>query len=162
MFNVKYEAIGIIHTPYQDRASTPIQGCFNPEVSGTVEVFPQYAGGLTEISGFSHLILIYCFHLSDGYSLMPRPFLDNKDRGIFATRYCDRPNSIGLSIVRLEKVEENILTIREVDMVDGTPLLDIKPYVPDFDIRENVCRGWYEQASKIEIYKERKGIPLGQ
>ncbi len=161
MFKVTYEAIGVIHTPYPDRASTPIQGCFNPESRGEVEVFPEFADGLTEITGFSHIILIYCFHLSDSYSLISKPFLDNKDKGIFATRYCDRPNSIGLSVVRLEQVTGNILTIREADVIDGTPLLDIKPYVPDFDIREKAQRGWYEKASNMDIYEKRKGIPLG-
>ena len=144
---MKYEPIGIIHTPFRENKDTPIQGVFAPDSTGEVEVFPQYIDGLKDIAGFSHIILIYHFHLAEGYSLITRPFLDNEGKGIFSIRHFNRPNPIGISVVRLDNVEGNILTIGEVDIIDGTPLLDIKPYIPDFDVRHNVRKGWYERAS---------------
>ena len=159
MVLVTYEPIGIIHTLFKEQANTPIQGVFAPDSKGEVEVFPQYLDGLKDIAGFSHLILIYHFHLAEGYSLITKPFLDKESKGIFAIRYFKRPNNIGLSVVRLHAVKGNILEIGEIDIVDGTPLLDIKPYVPDFDNRLNVRTGWYRQASNRSQYEENKGVP---
>ena len=159
MIQVSYKSIGMIHTPYKEQGITPIQGIYAPDSRGEVEIFPQYVDGLKDIAGFSHLILIYHFHLSNGYSLLRKPFLDNEKKGIFAIRYFKRPNNIGLSVVRLYKVSGSILNVGEVDIVDGTPLLDIKPYVPDFDARDNVRNGWYEHASNRADYKRNKGIP---
>jgi tRNA-Thr(GGU) m(6)t(6)A37 methyltransferase TsaA len=156
---ISYEPIGIIHTPFKEQAGTPIQGAFAPDSKGEVEIYERYANGLKDVAGFSHLILIYHFHLAEGYSLTTKPFLDDESKGIFAIRHFNRPNHIGLSIVRLYAVRGNILDIGEVDIVDGTPLLDIKPYVPDFDNRPNVRNGWYEQASNRDEYKRNKGIP---
>ena len=158
MVQITYESIGVIHTPFKKQADTPIQGVFAPESKGRVEVFPQYVDGLKDIAGFSHLILIYHFHLAEGYSLTTRPFLDNESKGIFSIRHFNRPNHVGLSVVRLDKVKGSILEISEIDIVDGTPLLDIKPYMPDFDVRHNVRKGWYEDASNISEYKQRKGV----
>ena len=159
MVPVRYKPIGIIHTPFKEKKCTPIQGVFNPDSKGNVEVFPQYIDGLKNIDGFSHLILIYHFHLAESCSLITTPFLDNKGKGIFSIRHYNRPNPIGISVVRLDQVKDNILTISEVDIVDGTPLLDIKPYVPDFDIRHNVRKGWYENARNKSQYEKNKGIP---
>jgi tRNA-Thr(GGU) m(6)t(6)A37 methyltransferase TsaA len=159
MAQITYEPVGIIHTPFKEQSSTPIQGVFAPDSKGEVEVFPQYLEGLKDIAGFSHLILIYHFHLANGYSLLTKPFLDNESKGIFAIRHFKRPNNIGLSVVRLYAVRGNMLEIGEVDIVDGTPLLDIKPYVPDFDNRLNVRAGWYRQASNKSQYEENKGVP---
>lgn len=159
MAKVTCEPIGIIHTPFNDQASTPIQGVFAPDSTGEVEIFPQYVHGLKDIGGFSHLVLIYHFHLATGYSLLTKPFLDQESKGIFAIRHFKRPNHIGISIVRLDKVNGNLLEIGEVDMVDGTPLLDIKPYVPDFDNRLNVKNGWYEHAINKSEYEKNKGTP---
>ena len=158
MVPLKYEPIGIIHTPFREKKTTPIQGVFAPDSTGKVEVFPQYVNGLKDIAGFSHLILIYHFHLAEGYSLKTRPFLDNKSRGIFSIRHFNRPNPIGISVVRLDDVKGNILTVGEVDVIDGTPLLDIKPYMPDFDARQNVRKGWYEHASNMREYEQGKGV----
>jgi tRNA-Thr(GGU) m(6)t(6)A37 methyltransferase TsaA len=113
-----------------------------------VEVFPEFASGLQDLEEFSHIILLYAFHCSSGYSLQVKPFLDDQLRGLFATRHPCRPNPIGLSVVRLLAYRENILDIEGVDMLDGTPLLDIKPYVPDFDVRTDVRTGWYARRSK--------------
>ncbi|MBN1376668.1 MAG: tRNA (N6-threonylcarbamoyladenosine(37)-N6)-methyltransferase TrmO [Dehalococcoidia bacterium] len=159
MAKIKYEPIGIIYTPFKKQVNTPIQGVFAPDSKGEVEVFPQYVDGLKDISGFSHIILIYHFHLAEGYSLLAQPFLDKESKGIFAVRHFKRPNNIGLSVVRLYAVKGNLLEIGEVDIVDGTPLLDIKPYVPDFDNRLNVRTGWYKHASNRSEYEQSKGVP---
>ncbi|HLE50521.1 MAG TPA: tRNA (N6-threonylcarbamoyladenosine(37)-N6)-methyltransferase TrmO [Anaerolineales bacterium] len=139
--------IGILHSPFTDKNQTPIQST-RSQVSGYVEVFPEFAEGLKDLEGFSHIILLYIFHQSDGYTLQVKPFLDDRLRGLFATRHPCRPNPIGLSIVRLLTRRGNILDVEGVDMLDGTPLLDIKPFVPEFDVRTNVKTGWYAQRSK--------------
>jgi len=139
--------IGILHSPFTEKEGTPIQPTRSQAV-GKVEVYPEYADGLQDLEGFSHIILLYAFHCSSGYSLQVKPFLDDQLRGLFATRHPCRPNPIGLSIVRLLARHENILDIEGVDMLDGTPLLDIKPYVPEFDVRNNVKTGWYAKRSK--------------
>jgi len=139
--------IGVIHSPFTDKEKTPIQS-MRSHASGQVEVFPEFAGGLQDLEDFSHIILLYTFHCSSGYSLQIQPFLDDRLHGLFATRYPCRPNPIGLSVVRLVARQENILEIEGVDMLDDTPLLDIKPYVPDFDVFTDVRTGWYAQRSK--------------
>lgn len=120
----------------------PIQGAQRPDLEGQVEVFLNFQDGLKDIEGFSHLIILYHFHLVDGYSLVARPFLDDTPRGVFAIRGPRRPNPIGMTVVRLIKREKNILHVRGVDMVDGTPLLDIKPYFSDIDAHRDVQTGW--------------------
>ncbi len=141
---IDYKPIGIIHSPFKEPTGTPIQPTAAQDITGSIEVYPEYAEGLKDIAGFSHLILIYHFHLLKEYSLLVKPFLDNELHGIFATRSPGRPNSIGFSVVRLDKVEGNKLCIRDVDIIDGTPLLDIKPYVAEFDVREVAKNGWFE------------------
>lgn len=149
MDDIKYQPIGIIHTPFKRSQDAPAQGYFSQESKGQVELFPQYTEGLQDIAGFSHLILLYHFHQTEGYELLTKPILDNKKRGVFATRYFKRPNSIGLSIISLYDVQDNLLSVGWVDMLDGTPLLDIKPYVSLFDARESVCDGWIRTASEL-------------
>ena len=139
--------IGIIHSPFTEKGQTPIQSSRSQAI-GSVEVYAEFLEGLKDLEGFSHIILIYFFHQSDGYTLQVKPFLDHQDRGLFATRYPARPNPIGLSIVELKILKDNFLTVEGIDVLDGTPLLDIKPYVPDFDVRENTRTGWYETRSK--------------
>jgi tRNA-Thr(GGU) m(6)t(6)A37 methyltransferase TsaA len=112
-----------------------------------VEVYSEFSAGLQDIDGFSHLHLLYAFHYSDGYALRVKPFLDDQPRGLFATRHPRRPNPLGLSVVQLLQRNGNLLEVEGVDMFDGTPLLDIKPYVPDFDIRTDVRTGWYATRS---------------
>jgi tRNA-Thr(GGU) m(6)t(6)A37 methyltransferase TsaA len=145
MDEVKYKPIGVIHSPFKEPKGTPIQPAGAKGISGTVEVFPEYAEGLKDIDGFSHIILICHFHLSRGWNLMVKPFMDNQLHGLFATRAPARPNPIGISIVRLVKVEGNILHIQDIDIINGTPLLDIKPYVPEFDMRDVEKIGWLEK-----------------
>ena len=145
MNEIKYKPIGVIHSLFKEPEGTPIQPAAAKSIDGTVEVFEEYAEGLKDIEGFSHIILIYHFHLSKGSPLKLKLYMDNEVHGVFATRAPSRPNSIGISIVRLVGVEENVLHIQDVDIIEGTPLLDIKPYVPEFDIREVKKRGWLEK-----------------
>jgi tRNA (adenine37-N6)-methyltransferase len=148
MQEIMYKTIGIIHTPFKDIEGMPIQPSGAKGIAGTVEINPEYVEGLQDLEGFSHIFLIYHFHLSKDYSLKVKPFLDDKPRGVFATRAPRRPNPIGISVVRLLKIERNILHIEDVDIVDGTPLLDIKPYVPEFDVQKVEKIGWLSQKIK--------------
>lgn len=136
--------IGTIHSPFTRPSDAPIQPTGAAGVEGTIEIEPEFAAGLADLEGFSHLILLYHFHLSQGFSLTVTPFLDDKPHGVFATRAPRRPNPIGLSVVRLVRREGSVLRVSDVDVVDGTPLLDIKPYVPEFDKREEIRIGWLE------------------
>lgn len=148
MREIIYKPIGVIRTPFKSPVGVPIQPSAGRGVKGLVEVFPEYAEGLKDLEGFSHIILIYHFHLIKKTSLKVIPYMDNEYRGVFATRAPARPNPIGISIVKLVKIEENKLHIEDVDIVDGTPLLDIKPYVPEFDYRPKVKIGWLEKRIK--------------
>jgi tRNA-Thr(GGU) m(6)t(6)A37 methyltransferase TsaA len=142
--------IGIIRSPFKDIKGMPIQPTAARGVTGTIEIEPEYVDGLRDIEGFSHLILVYHFHLSEGYSLEVKPFMDDHLHGVFATRAPRRPNPIGISTVRLVKVEGRTLQIEDVDVVDGTPLLDIKPYVPEFDSQKAGRIGWlFGKVNKI-------------
>lgn len=144
---ITLQPIGIIHSPFTDPAETPIQAVRSTTL-GWVEVFPQYVPGLQDIEGFSHLYLIYQFHRCDRTELLVEPFLDDRQHGIFAVRHPNRPNHLGLSVIELVGARGNILDIRAVDVLDGTPLLDIKPFVPVFDDRQGVRSGWYATRSK--------------
>ena len=126
----------------------PIQPAGGDGVEGTVEVFEQYRAGLKDLDGFSHIVLLCHFHRSQGFSLHVVPYMDSKVRGVFATRAPKRPNPIGLSVVQLDRIEDGVLHIRNLDILDGTPLLDIKPYVPEFDSPVEVRTGWLEEARK--------------
>lgn len=137
-----FKPIGMIYTPYKEKRGLPIQGVFDPESKGRVDILEEFESGLRDIEGFSHLILLYLFDRSEGYDLVCRPYMDDKLHGVFATRAPKRPNPIGLSVVRLESREATTLHVAEVDILDGTPLLDIKPFVPSFDHRENARVGW--------------------
>jgi tRNA-Thr(GGU) m(6)t(6)A37 methyltransferase TsaA len=143
--------IGVIHTPFQQSAGTPIQGAVANSAKGIVELFPEFALGLRDVAGFERLWLIYLLDRAAPPQLTTRPYLDTQDHGIFATRSPARPNYIGLSAVRLLGVEENRMHVCDVDMLDGTPLLDIKPYVPDFDCFEVKRVGWYTGKSARNV-----------
>ena len=144
---ITMRAIGVIHSEFTDAAQMPIQAS-RSQAAGLVEILPEFAAGLKDLEGFSHIFLIYVWHQAAGFDLQVKPFLDDQTHGIFATRYPARPNQIGISVVRLLGCQGNSLRIEGVDMLDGTPLLDIKPYVPEFDIRTQTRSGWYETRSK--------------
>ncbi len=138
-------SIGTIHTPFKNLEGMPIQPSGAKEITGTIVLDKQFDQGLNDLDGFSHIILLYHFHQSKDYDLLVTPFLDNQKRGLFSTRAPRRPNPIGLSIVRLIKREKNRLTIKGIDVLDGTPLIDIKPYVPKFDTKNVTATGWLEK-----------------
>ena len=145
---IELSPIGTIHSPFTDPGEMPIQPAGAKGVKGTIIVYDAYAKGLKDLEGFSHLILLYHFHRSKPFQLTVVPFLDDTPRGVFATRAPSRPNPIGLSVVRLNRIDGCQLVIQNVDILDQTPLLDIKPFVPDFDA-PSVCRtGWLEKAAQ--------------
>jgi tRNA-Thr(GGU) m(6)t(6)A37 methyltransferase TsaA len=145
---VTYKPIGVIHSPHREAEETPVQPIFARGIAGTAEVFPEYAKGLSDLEGFSHVYLIYHFHRATPAKLTVKPFLDDAPRGIFATRAPTRPNPIGFSVVRLVRREGPILHLEDVDVLDGTPLLDIKPFVARFDRRDDVRSGWQEDVDE--------------
>lgn len=146
MMSIEYRPIGIVHSPFKSAEGTPIQPSRAEGAQGTVEVFEEYAEGLCDLDGFSHIILLVHLHRSRPFRLKVVPFLDTEPRGLFATRAPSRPNPIGLSLVRLLGIDGNILSIQDLDLLEGTPVLDIKPYVGEFDRRDEVRTGWLEQA----------------
>ncbi len=143
---VDFTSIGVIHSPFRDAPGTPIQSVFADGAEGTVDVLPSYAEGLRDLEGFERLWLIYWLHKASPGLLRVIPFRDTTERGVFATRVPCRPNAIGLSCVRLLSIEANVLTIGGVDVLDGTPLLDIKPYVPQFDAFAGSRAGWCDRS----------------
>ncbi len=154
---IQYSPIGIIRSPHKNIKGIPIQPTGAKGIKGTVEIKKKFADGLKDLDGFSYIILLYHFHLSKGYSLEVKPFLDDSLRGVFATRAPKRPNAIGMSIVKLQKVEGSTLHIEDVDILDGTPLLDIKPYVPVFDVRRTERIGWLSKKAVRAIKKKADG-----
>ncbi len=154
MKEVIYKPIGVVHSPFKMPQDVPIQSAVAKEVVGSVEVSQEYVEGLKDVEGFSHLILVYHFHLAQQYSLLVTPFLDKRLHGVFSTRAPSRPNPVGVSIVRLTKIEKNLLHIQDVDIIDGTPLLDIKLFVPEFDQRKAERIGWLEKKVN-KMYSSR-------
>lgn len=163
MTKIEYKPIGTIHSPFKTAEGTPIQPTGAVGIKGTVKIFPEYAEGLEDLDGFSHIILIYDFHLSNKASLKVRPFLDNNLRGIFATRAPSRPNPIGISCVRLIKIDKGLLYIKDIDVLDNTPLLDIKPYISKFDVRQVNNEGWIENRTdkirKVQADRRFEKLP---
>jgi len=148
MEKITYRPIGVVHSPFKKPEGTPIQSAAATDTSAVVEVFPEYAEGLDDLDGFSHIILLYHFHLAAKCSLSVRPYLDHTPHGLFATRAPARPNSIGLSIVRLSGISNGELQVMDVDILDGTPLLDVKPYA-----------GWIAVHQKWVRQKMMEGLP---
>jgi tRNA-Thr(GGU) m(6)t(6)A37 methyltransferase TsaA len=146
---IEYRPIGVIHTPFKSLEGMPIQPAGGSSVRGKVDVFPEYAEGLRDLDGFSHVMLLYHFHHAAEPKLVVTPFMDSKPRGVFATRAPTRPNPIGLSVVKLLRIEGQTLHVENVDVLHGTPLLDIKPYVPEFDHHPADRVGWLEKAKEI-------------
>jgi tRNA-Thr(GGU) m(6)t(6)A37 methyltransferase TsaA len=148
MSSIKLCSIGIIHSPYKEGKDIPIQGRFKDDVEAYLELNEEYVKGLKDLDEFSHAILLYYFHKTDKVKIQGKPFLEDDIHGIFAIRSPHRPNHIGLSVVKIKEIKENRLYFTNVDMVDGSPLLDIKPYIKYFDDREKVICGWLEKHFK--------------
>lgn len=151
---INYEPIGYIKSPHQEAEGTPIQTGGAEGIEGELELLSEYKAGLKDLEGFSHIILLYHCHKAGETKLVRKPFMDEKEHGIFAIRAPSRPNSIGLSVVRLTGIEDNILKIKDLDILDGTPVLDIKPYVPEMDVKEVTSIGWLED--NIHKMKNKK------
>ena len=147
MEHITYKTIGIINTPHQETEKTPVQPVYSKGIKGTVLIYPEYAEGLKDLEGFSHIYLLYHFHKVEKCKLIVKPFLQDVERGIFSIRAPYRPNPIGISIVRLMEKQDNVLHIEDVDILDGTPLIDIKPYTAKFDLMENIRSGWQDEVS---------------
>jgi tRNA-Thr(GGU) m(6)t(6)A37 methyltransferase TsaA len=137
--------IGFVHSPYKQIKDMPIQGKFKHEVKAYIELKDKYAPGLKDLDDFSHAIIIYCFHRSQKEEITSKPFLEEKEHGIFSIRSPHRPNHIGISTVKFEKIECSKIHFSEVDVLDSTPVLDIKPYVKHFDVQDNVISGWVDK-----------------
>ncbi|WP_372950618.1 tRNA (N6-threonylcarbamoyladenosine(37)-N6)-methyltransferase TrmO [Mariniphaga sp.] len=151
--NIEYTPIGTIRTPFKTKNGMPIQPAGAAGIRGTVELKREFTEGLLDLDGFSHVILIYHFDKSDGFDLQVTPFLDDKAHGVFSTRAPKRPNPIGISVVKLKRISDNILEIENVDMLDGTPLLDIKPFIPAFDVYEVEKTGWMKHNISLKDFK---------
>ena len=151
---IEFRPIGIINTPHTNLSEIPIQPVFAEGIKGTVTIDPSYSDGLKDLDGFSHIFIFYCFHKWKEMKLIVRPYLEDKEHGVFATRAVSRPNPLGLSLVKLVSIQKNVLHIEDVDILDGTPLIDIKPYFKRFDSREHVRSGWQEHIDD-EVAKAR-------
>lgn len=145
MMKIKFKSIGTIYTPHKTKDGIPIQSKYAKGIKGTIKLKKKYINGLLDLNGFSHIYLLYYFHKSKGYKLQVIPFLDKVVHGVFSTRAPRRPNAIGLSIVKLINIKDNILEIEDVEMLNGTPLLDIKPYIPEFDSYKVEKTGWFNK-----------------
>jgi len=143
---IRYQPIGVVRTPWTSLEDMPVQPSRAGDVEGTVEILDAYVAGLADLDGFSHVVLLTHLHCSRPWRPRVVPFLDTVERGLFATRSPSRPNPIGLSVVELVAVDGSRLTVRGVDVLDGTPLLDLKPYVGEFDARPGARFGWLEEA----------------
>jgi tRNA-Thr(GGU) m(6)t(6)A37 methyltransferase TsaA len=153
---IEYRPIGFVHSPHQTASGTPIQPSRAKGILGTVEIDEEYAEGLSDLDGFSHIVLICHLHKASGFKLKVVPYLDTELRGLFATRSPSRPNPIGISIVRLLGIDGRVLRIEGVDLLDGTPVLDIKPYVREFDGQTEIRCGWLDKV------KDREAVADGR
>jgi tRNA-Thr(GGU) m(6)t(6)A37 methyltransferase TsaA len=153
--SIVFQPIGIIRTPFTTTQNMPVQPAGAKGIEGIIELNSEFTNGLADIEGFSHIILLYHFHLLQKYQLTVVPFMDDKPHGIFSTRAPARPNAIGISTVKLTKVKGNLLYIEGVDMINETPLLDIKPFFPQYDNQHEVRSGWLGAKGNIDISKIR-------
>ena len=154
---IQYHPIGRIASPFKDNVGVPRQAMGASEVSARIEVFDEFAEGLKDLDGFSHIVVVFHLHLVTTPSLVAHPPWDGKEHGVFATRSPYRPNPIGISIVRLDRVDHNILHISGVDMIDGTPVLDIKPYIPELNPTGEVRGGWLANGKAAGMIRSRSG-----
>jgi len=144
MEEIKLKPIGIVHSVFKEPFDVPKNSTDDMDYKGTIEIFHEYKDGLKDLDGFSHIVVLFYFHKSEYSHLIVKPYLDDHLRGVFATRSPHRPNFIGLSIVELLRIDEGVLHIRGIDMIEGTPVLDIKPYIPEFESNDGIRIGWLE------------------
>lgn len=147
---IQFRKIGTLYSPHKNTEETPRQPKFAKGIRGTVVIEPEFIEGLRDLEGFSHIYLICYLHKVEGYKLSAQPPMDTRSHGVFATRSPHRPNPISLSVVKLISIEENVLTIEDVDLLDGTPVLDIKPFSPTYNLDEHIRIGWLETAASPE------------
>ena len=140
--------IGIIHSPYKSQSDVPIQSVFREKVDASIEVYKKFEKGLKDLEDFSHAFILTHLHKSNKEPMISRPYLEDIDHGVFSIRTPHRPNHIGLTIIKIDSIVDNIIHIKGVDMIDDTPVLDIKPYISYFDCRENTRSGWVEKHFK--------------
>ncbi len=151
--SIAYAPIGVIHSAHTEPEKTPIQPVYSEGCEGRAEVFPEFAAGLRDVEGFSHIYLVYHMHKAGPTRLTVKPFLQDVERGVFATRAPCRPNPIGLSVVKLLRREGYILYLDAVDVLDGTPLLDIKPYTARFDCIQTTRNGWQDEVDEQTAWR---------
>lgn len=151
---VTFTPVGVVHSLHKELAGMPVQPPSAAGIAGEIEIFPEFAEGLLDIEGFSRIMVFYHLHRSAGPLLSAIPFLDTVPHGVFASRIPRRPNPLGFSVVRLLSRDRNILKIADVDILDGTPVLDIKPYVPEFDSYPNESSGWF--AGKLDDMSSKR------
>jgi tRNA (adenine37-N6)-methyltransferase len=144
MIEINYRPIGIVHSPFKEPEGTPIQPVVAKDTEAVIEIFPEYMEGLKDLEGFSHLYILFHLHLIREKKLTVIPFLDKVPHGVFATRSPARPNPIGLSVVFLEKITGNNLHVKNIDILDASPVLDIKPYISQFDVFKTTKNGWFD------------------
>lgn len=154
MSDLSLKYIGLINTSFEKKAGVPIQAMAGEEHTGTITLYPEYLDGLKDLDGFSHIHLLYHFNRHNNYSLIVKPYMDDNLRGLFATRAPKRPNPIGLSLVEIIKIDNNVITFKGVDILNNTPLLDIKPYYHDFDSREHSKSGWLDKVKNRRIISD--------
>jgi tRNA-Thr(GGU) m(6)t(6)A37 methyltransferase TsaA len=152
--NIEISKIGIIHSPFKELGNMPIQPVGAQDAEGEVVLEERFTAGLKDLDGFSHIYLIYHFHKATRMELEVVPYMDSEKRGVFATRSPLRSAHIGMSIVELLAVEGNRLKVRGIDVLDGTPLIDVKPYILQFDYREGATSGWMKSAQE-EVDRKR-------
>ncbi|MBN1361494.1 MAG: tRNA (N6-threonylcarbamoyladenosine(37)-N6)-methyltransferase TrmO [Sedimentisphaerales bacterium] len=157
MEGILYHPIGRISSPFKDNVGVPRQAVGAADVRAKIEVFNEFSKGLKDLDGFSHIVVVFHLHLVTSPSLAAHPPWDGREHGVFATRSPYRPNPIGISTVRLERIHDNILEVSGVDMIDGTPVLDIKPYVPDLNPAGEVKTGWLPDTKAERMVRSRSG-----
>jgi len=156
---ITYQAIGVIRSPHTDPTKCPIQPRYATGIEGRIEIDSAFENGLDDLDGFSHIVLLFHFHRAKPFRLKVVPFLDDVQRGVFSTRAPSRPNSIGMSVVRLLRRTGCILHIADVDILDGTPLLDIKPYIERFGVDGPIRSGWQDAVDETEAGRRGRRLP---
>jgi tRNA-Thr(GGU) m(6)t(6)A37 methyltransferase TsaA len=145
---IVFKAVGVVESRFEQQAGTPIQGRLAPNETAVIRIFPEFADGLKDLEGFSHIYVFFKFDRASDKKLRVKPYLDTVERGVFATRSPLRPNPLGMTIVRLDRIDNNNLYISGIDILNNSPVIDIKPYIPDFDHQNPEKIGWYAASAE--------------